>query len=416
MLTEIISRSFFIVFLLVSFVSHSQSVTETSSLEEGKNLFESQGCKGCHSLGTIRKTGPGLYGVFERWDNDEAKLIRYIQNPADPEFGIVAMPAHPLPDNQIRSILMYINSYEPPVASAEDNVVMEKTEDESLSYELILLIAIVSLSLLIFLLTSVKNSLKESVSENTETIFQTIRRLVTVNPNKLILGFILLIFVLRIVYDTLMGVGVVEKYEPAQPIQFSHKVHAGDNQIDCNYCHTSARHSKTASIPSANLCMNCHTYINEGPISGTKEIQKIYDAVGFDPETRTYIDGYEQKPIEWIRVHQLPDLAYFNHSQHVSVANLECQQCHGNVQEKGLGAVATSEELNQIEFNIKDGVKFDHPTLTMGWCIDCHRQKTVDMENNDYYMEMHSKLIEKHGKEAFSVETIGGLECGKCHY
>ena len=224
------------------------------------------------------------------------------------------------------------------------------------------------------------------------------------------------IVVLKVIFNLLMGIGNTETYQPVQPIAFDHSIHAGDNGIDCNYCHSSARNSKTSGVPSVNVCMNCHTKIKEGPTTGTTEIQKIYDAIGFDAATGTYIEGYEQKPIEWIKVHNLPDLAYFNHSQHVSVGGLECQQCHGNMQEKTVGQVATMEELNKISFNKEDGVEFGHPTLTMGWCIDCHRQKEVNMGVNDYYTEMHDKMKNEFGDQKITVDMIGGLECGKCHY
>ena len=162
--------------------------------------------------------------------------------------------------------------------------------------------------------------------------------------------------------------------------------------------------------------MNCHANITSGTTTGTTEIQKIYDAIGYDPDTRTYIEGYVQKPIEWIKVHNLPDLAYFNHSQHVTVGGLECQQCHGNMQEKTVGQVATMQELNNISFNKKDSIEFDHATLTMGFCIDCHRQSEVKMDGNDYYTSMHEKMKKKYAGEKITVEKMGGLECGKCHY
>ena len=194
----------------------------------------------------------------------------------------------------------------------------------------------------------------------------------------------------------MLGVGVYTNYMPEQPIAFSHKVHAGENGVDCNYCHSSARKSKHSGIPSANVCMNCHTYINEGKITGTTEISKIYDAVGFDPDSKTYIEGYEQKPIKWVRIHNLPDLSYFNHSQHVVAGKVECQTCHGPVEEME--------------------VLYQHASLTMGWCIDCHRETEVAMEGNEYYTELHDQLKEKYKGEKITVDKIGGIECGKCHY
>ena len=139
-----------------------------------------------------------------------------------------------------------------------------------------------------------------------------------------------------------------------------------------------------------------HTYINEGAVSGTKEIAKIYEAIGFDPDTRTYIEGYEKKPIKWVRIHNLPDHAYFNHSQHVAVGNLECQDCHGPVEEMD--------------------VLYQHAELTMGWCIDCHRETEVQMEDNNYYTLLHEQLKEKYKGEPITFDKMGGIECGKCHY
>ena len=164
-------------------------------------------------------------------------------------------------------------------------------------------------------------------------------------------------------FDALLAVGIDQGYEPIQPIAFSHKIHAGDNKIDCQYCHSSAKHSKTSGIPTANVCMNCHKSISEVAENTTKgdmgkakldlEIQKIYDAVGWDSENFKYKENYEVKPIEWVRVHNLPDFAYYNHSQHVTVAGIACQKCHGPVEEM--------DDMRQ------------HAPLTMNWCIDCHQ-------------------------------------------
>jgi hypothetical protein len=204
------------------------------------------------------------------------------------------------------------------------------------------------------------------------------------------------VFLLKELYLGLMGVGLEQGYQPEQPIAFSHALHAGENQIDCQYCHYGAEKGKHSNIPSVSLCMNCHMYVQEGSKYGTEEIDKIYAAVGFDRETSQYIDGYEQKPVKWVRIHNLPDLAYFNHAQHVNAGNIECQTCHGPVQEM--------EEVYQ------------YSPLTMGWCINCHRETEVDVKDNGYYEEMHEKLKAKHGDGKITVEMIGGLECGKCHY
>jgi hypothetical protein len=299
----------------------------------------------------------------------------------------------------VKNILAYIE--EAPekkavvaTASADGAVVVE---DKTSDY-VILTIAIVLL-LVIAGLWKVKNMLKEVAGEESEDLFRSTVTLANAFvERKLLVLFTVLVIVgfgLNSVWNLMAGVGVTKGYAPEQPIAYSHKLHAGINGIDCNYCHHSARHGKSAAIPSANVCMNCHTYINEGP-SGKAEIQKIYDAVGFDPEKGQYIEGYEQKPIKWVRIHNLPDLAYFNHSQHVVAGGIECQECHGPI-----------EEMEVVE---------QHSELTMGWCIDCHRQTEVNVADNDYYEEMHAKFKENHPGETFNVEAIGGLECGKCHY
>jgi Cytochrome c7 and related cytochrome c len=193
----------------------------------------------------------------------------------------------------------------------------------------------------------------------------------------------------KAVINGLYSVGVQQGYAPKQPIAFSHKLHAGAYEIDCNYCHTGAMKGKSATIPSVNICMNCHRAVKtESPL-----IQKLWAAADWQPETLSF--GPNQKPIEWVRIHNLPDLAYFNHSQHVSVAGLECQTCHGPIQEM-------------------DVVK-QYSLLTMGWCIDCHRKTDVNAKGNAYY----DKLVELHkaaNKEPMKVQDNGGLECAKCHY
>ncbi len=191
--------------------------------------------------------------------------------------------------------------------------------------------------------------------------------------------WIFVLLVLKATLDGAYGVGVQQGYAPKQPISFSHKLHAGEYKIDCNYCHTGVNRGKSAHIPSANICMNCHGVIKkESP-----EIQKIYTSIE------------NNQPIEWVRVHNLPDLAYFNHAQHVNVGGVECENCHGDV--------AKMEVIQQ------------RSSLTMGWCIDCHRKTEVNTKDNKYY----DKLVQLHSsesKEALKVADIGGLECSKCHY
>ena len=201
-----------------------------------------------------------------------------------------------------------------------------------------------------------------------------------------------------------MQIGVDKGYEPIQPIHYSHKIHAGDNGIDCKYCHSSARVSKHSGIPSLNVCMNCHKSIYEvAPSTATEEyskefydgeIQKLYNAVGWDDAEQKYTG--KTKPVKWVRIHNLPDFAYFNHSQHVSVAGLECQTCHGPVEEME--------------------IMYQYSPLTMGWCINCHRETNVKVKDNGYYEKIHEALSKKYGVDQLTAAKMGGLECGKCHY
>ncbi len=204
----------------------------------------------------------------------------------------------------------------------------------------------------------------------------------------------------------MMQIGVDQGYEPIQPIHYSHRIHAGENGIECKYCHSAARESKHSNIPSLNVCMNCHmniaevaedtykTGMDEYGIDYNKEIEKLYAAVGWDTSTRTYTG--ETKPVKWVRIHNLPDLVYFNHAQHVTAGGIECQTCHGPVEEME--------------------IMYQHAPLTMGWCINCHRETEVKLKDNDYYKKIHEQLAKKYGKEKLTAAEMGGLECGKCHY
>lgn len=394
-----------IIFLFTISISASAQNTE-----EGEKLYKAN-CTACHHIDN-KLIGPALRGVSDKYS--EEWLIKWIKNSAemiaagDPdaiaiweEYNKSPMTAFPyFSDDDVKNILAYIEQ------APEKQAVVATTsvdggalivEDQTSDY-LILTIAIVLL-LAIAGLWKIKNTLKEVAGEESEDLFSSTITLVNAflaRKSLVILTvFIILGFGVNSAWNLMLGVGVTKGYAPEQPIAYSHKLHSGINGIDCNYCHHSARHGKSAAIPSANVCMNCHTYINEGP-SGKAEIQKIYDAVGFDPEKGQYIDGYEQKPIKWVRIHNLPDHAYFNHSQHVVAGGLECQDCHGAI-----------EEMEVVE---------QHAELTMGWCIDCHRQTEVKVADNDYYEEMHAKFKENHPGETFNVEAIGGLECGKCHH
>ncbi|MDQ1769831.1 hypothetical protein GQR60_08550 [Labilibaculum sp. A4] len=203
----------------------------------------------------------------------------------------------------------------------------------------------------------------------------------------------ILIFVLAFGYqinmlaDGAMALGRKQNYQPAQPIKFSHKVHAAGNKIDCRYCHTTADESKSAGIPHVNLCMNCHIIVREGPNSGKFEINKIIKAI----ENNT--------SVEWVRIHQLPDHVFFSHAQHANVGKRECQECHGPVEEMDV--------IKQVE------------DLSMGWCLDCHDKTAVDFQANGYYSNGFKKLHEDLAAgviDSVRVTDIGGRECARCHY
>ena len=395
-----------ILFLLLILFSITNIFAD--DVKSGEKIFK-QNCTACHMITSARLVGPGLQGVTEKYEREW--LIKWIRNSQAliksgderaikiwEEYDKVAMASYDFSDQEFSDLLAYLAN--PPVKEEVVATSSAELQDLGMSTSTIFMIIALVLVVIVFLLVSLKNNLKSVLKQDTETIPETIqsqyRLFISKNINVFFVCLVAVIVVLIFSYDGLMGVGVTTNYAPAQPIAFSHKIHAGQNGVDCNYCHTSARKSKHSGIPSANVCMNCHTYISEGSIAGTKEIQKIYDAVGFDASTRTYIEGYEQKPIEWVRIHNLPDHAYFNHSQHVVAGGLECQDCHGPVEEMD--------------------VLYQYSELTMGWCIDCHRETEVKMEGNNYYTHLHEQLKEKYKGEKITVDKIGGLECAKCHY
>ncbi len=351
---------------------------------DGEQIFKTN-CLSCHTIGGGRLIGPDLEGVskkrnaewLKQWINSSSDFIA--SGDADAiaifeEYNKVAMTSFYFEDEDMDALLAYLEN--PPVEEKEVATTTSAEHEKGMNSSTILLLIAVFLFLLVYILTSIKNKLKTQLNQPTETLSESVinqgKAFLSENRNVAILGFVVFIAVMKFTFDSLMGIGVTTNYQPEQPIAFSHKIHAGDNGIDCNYCHSSARTSKTSGIPSANVCMNCHANITTGTNTGTTEIQKIYDAIGYDPETRTYIEGYKQQPIQWVRIHNLPDLAYFNHSQHVTVGKLECQECHGPVQEMD---VVKQESL-----------------MTMGWCINCHRETEVQMEGNDYYTSMHEKM------------------------
>lgn len=400
-----------ILFVFTSVAASAQAIDGDAA--HGKSLFNAN-CASCHKLDR-KLIGPALGGVTNRRDQDW--LHNWIKNNQElresgdatanalfKEYNGTAMPTFPgLSEQDINDILAYTASdagQADKVVNNGSNPIVTPAEKDNDNTIVLLVIGGVLL-LLIVLLAKVKNTLKQVKGEPSSTILEDaniITRTALKNPRIVtILTIIIAVVFFQQLFVALMATGVHEGYQPKQPIAFSHKLHAGDNQINCRYCHYAARKSKHSNIPAPMVCMNCHKYIQNGPTTGTTEISKIYAAVGFDPAKGEYIEGYKQKPIKWIRIHNLPDLAYYNHSQHVTVAKIECQTCHGPVQEM--------EEVYQ------------YSPLTMGWCINCHRQTEVQVNTNEYYSDIHENLKRKFGPDAkVTVEMVGGLECGKCHY
>jgi cytochrome c551/c552 len=409
--------------LLVSFLSYGSSAFAQSAAE-GASLFK-QKCTSCHAIDR-QVVGPALKGVTEK--HDEAWLIKWIRNSqalvaaGDPEavkiyneFNKVAMTPFPeLTDDNVKSILAYIKAEEAKPAAAAGaaggSTAGTAEGQEGVSDFMLgglILVVIVAL-LIILVLNKVIGTLERLLLQKQGVIveeeeeegvdrFANIKRL---SKNKKFIFFVVLLLVIFLGswgWKTMWNTGVHTGYQPVQPIKFPHDVHAGVNKIDCQYCHSGASKSKNATIPSANVCMNCHNYVTASEkYNGetSPEIMKIYKALDYNPETKQY--GPNKKPIQWIRIHNLPDFAYFNHSVHVKVNGISCQKCHGPV-----------ETMSEV---------YQYSPLTMKWCINCHRETEVNYKGNAYY----DKIIAAHDQikkgEKVTAAVLGGTECVRCHY
>ena len=400
----------------------------------GKKIFTAN-CKSCHAMDR-QLTGPKLDGSFDKIMKEKGLseqqthdwLVKWIHNaPAviqsgDPyavklynEFGTMMSAFPTLTDEETDNVIQYIRHWNEVEAkdkiAAGGGATAGGSGEGGISLNLLLIILVTVLVLIALVLARVTNVLgriakeKEGVKVPHEKPFYL---------NKSFLALVVIIAILGLGYYTVqgaIGLGRHQGYKPEQPINFSHKLHAGINQIDCKYCHIGAEKGKHALIPSANICMNCHKFVNKGPDAAFKEqnglqgpgedtleISKIYAAVGFNPATQTY-DKDKTNPIKWVKIHNLPDHVYFNHAQHVKVGKIECQQCHGQVQ-----------DMDVVE---------QFAPLSMGWCLSCHRETNVQILDNEYYKHTYEKYHSqvKDGKlEGVTVEMIGGTECQKCHY
>jgi len=442
------------------------------NIEEGKTLFRNY-CATCHAKNMKDDlTGPALGAVEERWaDYPQEDLYRWIrQSQAMIEEG------HPravelwdewgptvmnnflnLSDQEIANVLGYIDAvYTGKLDKkkpGEATVDVAAAKEEPNNTPLFIALAVILAVLAVVLARIVANlNYMLQVKEGDQTARR--KSLVEILTSKGLIAFVIFALVVLGGYTTVNNaimLGRQQGYAPEQPIKFSHKTHAGLQKIDCQYCHDGARRSKHSVIPAANTCMNCHRAIKVGSKYGTAELTKIYASLGYDPSSDTYIDEYEnmsrgeiekvykkwiadtyvketggldsdgeelieeqwegivssltnenkqqiQGPIEWVRIHNLPDHAYFNHAQHVTVGEVECQTCHGPMQEWEVAK--------------------QHSPLSMGWCINCHRQTEVQFEDNEYYKSYtkYHEEIASGERDKVTVEDIGGLECQKCHY
>ncbi len=409
--------------ILISFLSLAASNSASAQdAAAGAAIFK-QKCTACHGLEKA-VVGPALKGIDTKYD--EAFLLKWIKNaPAfiasgdaqavkASEYSPVMMSSFiELSDDDIKNIIAYVKVGDPKPAvdpnAAQAGAGGTATSNGVSNFMLFGLLAVIIIAFLVVLvlnkviqtLERVMLQKKGTAVEEEDTVdkdrFAGLKKL---SKNKKFILFIVLLSVIFLGSTGWKGMwetGVHTGYQPVQPIKFSHQLHSGINKVDCQYCHSGAYSSKNASIPSLNVCMNCHNYVKASEKYDGKtspEIMKIYSALDYNEDTQVY--GTNTKPVEWIRIHNLPDLAYFNHSQHVSVAGIECQKCHGPIQ--------TMEEVYQ------------YSPLTMKWCINCHRETEVNHKDNPYY----DKLIAAHDKlkkgEKVTAAVLGGLECAKCHY
>ena len=393
---------------------------------EGKKLFNVH-CASCHKLNK-KAVGPALKGVSQKYEKEW--LYTWIKNSSAmiksgderaiaiyEEYNRSNMNAFPqLSEMDIDNIIAYTDYTPPAVANVAANNVQAVTVSSNslIPNEIILSALLLVLTILIVMLVLVNKTLKKiAIASGVELVKKEIKEKKTpiwfafVKNEFLVLTSVvfLLLSSAYFAYGYLMQIGIDQGYMPIQPIHYSHKIHSGDNKIECQYCHSSAKVSKHSGIPSLNVCMNCHLYIaeyngEEDIESGytkdfyTNEIKKLYTAVGWDEVNQVYTG--ETKPVKWLRIHNLPDFAYFNHAQHVTAGKVACQTCHGPVEEME--------------------ILYQYSPLTMGWCIDCHRESNLKVESNEYYKKIHEELSVKYGVENLTVAQMGGLECGKCHY
>ena len=389
---------------------------------DGKALFQAN-CASCHNP-LKDATGPALKGISatfpnKQWGydwvhNSSALIAKGDKTAVDiyNKFNKTQMTSFPnLSNEDIDAILKYADDYKAPEAPKPGDGKQTETASEGGGY----LYTIITLSLLVLviILWRANQALGRAANDKEGIINE---KEVPLYRNKVVIAIVAILVFIMAGYWLVNGAinqGRQQNYRPLQPVFYSHKVHAGVNQINCLYCHSGAEKSKQAMIPSTNVCMNCHKQINEYTgtevlktaegkvVNGTEEIKKLYEYAGWDASAKRYklkADGsIDAKPVQWVKIHNLPDHVYFNHAQHVAVGKVQCQRCHGQIQ-----------EMDEV---------YQFAPLSMGWCINCHRQTQVQIDN-DYY-SIFTKYREeiKSGKRTGVTEAeMGGTECQKCHY
>lgn len=431
-------KSLSLIFILSFFVTPAFAQEDA---DNGKALFETY-CASCHKLDKA-SIGPKLRNIRNKYEDEW--LLQWIKNNVEfrksgderanatyEENNQAAMNIFEnLTDGEILDILSYTDTEKPKEDNAGTSGGGEPTFFNNYTKYLLIIVALVLLItfLILFRIFKELRTLKRkqdaeaagiSYEQAAQSWFaKNKEKFIIVNPTITVLaavtGFAALIFVPWFFWFGVNKVGVQQGYAPEQPIAYSHKLHAGELGIDCQYCHSTASYSKSASIPSLNTCMNCHKGVQGTAEDGDNinpEIAKIYAALDYNPEGKPGEQyGPNRKAVKWVRIHNLPDLAYFNHSQHVKVGGLQCQECHGPIQ-----------DMEKV---------YQYSSLQMGWCIDCHRSKKIDVENNNYYEKLHASVKKKlhsadsseyrkqyfkDGKIVITPSMNGGLECAKCHY
>lgn len=451
--------SFVTILFLFSFSLSAQDAVDVELWTKGRDIFRSN-CASCHHP-VNKATGPAMKGVLERWEKDGAHqgidgktwLYRWIRNNQEVlasghtyannlyvEYNRSVMNLFPaLTDEDIDAILLFTENHTFSTGGGATAAGGDVAPVSTFPLDTFLYILVGALLVVVIILSRVAKALDRIAKEKAGlpveigVPFWKSKKLAT------LIVFAALIFLGYTTVTNAIALGRQEGYAPDQPIKYSHALHAGKFGIDCQYCHSAANESKHSNIPSVNVCMNCHKNIQQGPEYGRKEIAKIYSSIAYNPNEGKYFDteaeskesmiaelraylakDYDNeiltpaqekeleaslkeviamfnKPVEWVRIHNMPDHVYFNHAQHVNAGNIECQTCHGAI-----------EEMVVVK---------QHAPLSMGWCINCHRNTNVDLSNS--YYSVYEKYYEdlKSGKiDKVTVEDIGGTECQKCHY